>query len=238
MDGDDVRLELEGGWIQYSDFLYREVAGRVLEFRPAAGTQIVRLTSENARALEHLTGIINDLQATVRYCIVYESSFESALDPAVQDALWKAALVTYARCFEAGVRKSERPDLSVLDDLGDARKAHEYFMTLRSKYVAHSVNALEMNMTYALLTNDRGETVVARGPGTFQISSNPLNEQGSNTLKRLAETLLHQAQERHGSLSEAVMDELHDMSQEELLALPVITSHVAPDVASMRQTRR
>ena len=233
-----MSLTVGDGWVPYPDFFYREVEGHKIEFQPPPGTRIVRIVSNDGVALEHLTGVINDLKATINYCTLYDESFTDSMDSGIQEALWKAALITYARVFENGVRKSERPDLRVFEEFENARAAHDYFIALRSKYVAHSVNALETNMTYALLTTIRGEVMVAKGPGTFQISSNPLDEVGTKTLKRLAQTLLEQALERHHHLTEKVMSELHSMPQAQLAALPAITEHQAPGVARINVTRK
>jgi hypothetical protein len=198
----------------------------------------VRLLSDSAVAIEHLSGIMSDLRATIGYCDAYERCFTDSTDEAIQDALWKAALVTYARCFQTGVRKSERPNLELLEAMGDARKAHDYFIAIRSKYVAHSVNALETNITYAVLTNDPGQIIAARGPGAFHISSNPLNEEGTKALRTLAVALLQQAESRNARLVEATAEELRSMTQEELAALPTISAHQAPDVEHINLTRQ
>jgi hypothetical protein len=72
------------------------------------------------------------------------------------DALSSAALVRYARAFADGVRT--RYPTELLESLDrEQLEDHRTFLNLRDKFVAHSVNAFEMNDVVAyLVPEDRG----------------------------------------------------------------------------------
>ena len=55
-----------------------------------------------------------------------------------------AAVIRYARCFSTGTREQLPHDLLDGAD-SELREAHEYFIALRSKHFAHSVNPFEEN---------------------------------------------------------------------------------------------
>lgn len=56
-------------------------------------------------------------------------------------ACWVTAVIKYARCFNKGSRT--QLDSSIYSVFPGAKEAHDYFMDLRNKYIAHSVNSLE-----------------------------------------------------------------------------------------------
>src|SRR5688572_13808408 len=58
-------------------------------------------------------------------------------------AIWNAALVAYARVFAGGVRQPI--DATTIFQAGsDELEAHEYFLALRNRHVAHSVSDYEL----------------------------------------------------------------------------------------------
>ncbi len=75
--------------------------------------------------------------------------FNSENDRRIFEADWVAALIKYYRCFGKGVR--EKLDPCIFEKLQDAKKAHEYFIDLRSKHIAHSINSFEQAKVYVVL---------------------------------------------------------------------------------------
>lgn len=104
-----------------------------------------RLPSSQAARLSSLGGIQSDLDGVVAYCNYLEDNEEfSKLNFLVWEAISAAAVIRYARCFSTGVRHPLPHDLFAPAD-ARIREAHEYFIEVRSKHVAHSVNDLEEN---------------------------------------------------------------------------------------------
>ncbi len=66
-------------------------------------------------------------------------------DPVITQALWTAALVTYARCFATGKRKVglTSDDIALVPLEGQVVEWHKYLIDMRNKHIAHSVNPFE-----------------------------------------------------------------------------------------------
>lgn len=101
------------------------------------------LIPEAAR-LAGLGGICCDLADVRNYCMSLHARSGRTIqhDLALRDAIFSAAIVRYARCFVTGTRYG--PPSSTLDTAPPhLRVAHDRFIAIRGKHVAHSVNALE-----------------------------------------------------------------------------------------------
>ena len=102
-----------------------------------------------AADLADLTGIRDDLTSVVDFCIKLREICQTrrGADFILMDAIWTAITIRYGRCFASGVRK--KLDALVVDLVSELsaeqRSTHELLLTLRNRYAAHSVNALEEN---------------------------------------------------------------------------------------------
>lgn len=99
-----------------------------------------------AARLADLSGVYDDLETVLAYCSVLEKQIlENVRDIFVWDAVASSAVVLYARCFAKGWREPLQHDL--LQDAPPALcRAHSFFIELRNKHIAHSVNAFEENV--------------------------------------------------------------------------------------------
>jgi hypothetical protein len=108
-----------------------------------------RIRIPEARRLAGLGSIRADLLGVIDYCnhLPTHNPVE-APHFLVWEGLSSAAVVRYARCFGLGARDPLPSDIltSAPEDL---RKAHEYFLAIRNKHVAHSVNDFEENEVVA-----------------------------------------------------------------------------------------
>lgn len=66
-------------------------------------------------------------------------------DDVLMLGLWSAALIAYRRCFNIGVRGGFTEE--VFGDREDVLNQHRYFLHIRGKHIAHSVNPFEMSTT-------------------------------------------------------------------------------------------
>ena len=104
-----------------------------------------RLPIPEAAHQASLVGIDIDLTGVITYCDhLIEQSNVSKLNFIVWEAMSSAAVIRYARCFSTGTREQLPHDLLDGAD-SELREAHEYFIALRSKHFAHSVNPFEEN---------------------------------------------------------------------------------------------
>lgn len=111
-------------------------------------SEVIDYQSEAAQRLADVMSIKFDLDFTIAALENLVSSFESGqVETEVNDelgvtrrSLWNSAVVMYARCFDKGVRTYWLHDDQVPGEHADH---HKYVRLLRSKYIAHPVNAFE-----------------------------------------------------------------------------------------------
>ncbi len=130
----------------------------------------VDFSVKEAQLLADLTGIETDLKTTENICdhfLEEAHGFPSESQENIPqkmlslEALCTAAIVRYGRSFVSGVR-TELP-LDVIRRLPEEfQESHRFFMDLRHKWVAHSVNAFEDNQVTVYLTlEERGPKSIA-----------------------------------------------------------------------------
>src|SRR5215470_14064927 len=135
-----------------------------------ANWKYVDFSVKEAQRLADLTGIQRDLEATEKFCdrflaeaeIFFNRGSESTADKSeLLDAFCTAAIVRYGRSFTSGVRVGVPPE--VIQSLPqEQQESHRFFLNLRDKWVAHSVNAFEEDQVVLYLTpEERGPRRVA-----------------------------------------------------------------------------
>jgi hypothetical protein len=146
--------------------------------------RFVNLNVKEAQLLADLTGVLNDLQATVSICDLLMNELQkSQPEWRLLDALSAAALVRYARSFTKGVR-AKVPVAALSCLCPDLLKFHKWFIDLRDKYVAHSVNAFEENQVVAyLVPAERGP----KGVASISVQQTRLASLGGSDIKKLKE---------------------------------------------------
>lgn len=146
-----------------------------------------------AQRLSDLTSVDSDLEAVIRICDrcerlsatltkIPESAPLTWLDDLqAHGDLMFAAVIRYGRTIASGVRQGIPRDW--IDALPKtAQESHEYFKALRDKYVAHSVNQLEDNQVFVMLTPQFGED---QQPAHITVDKGHLISLGSNDITRL-----------------------------------------------------
>lgn len=110
------------------------------------------ITIDEAKALSELYGIKHDLELAHSLAgSVIRDLGERSPDFIMMEGLVSAAIVRYGRCFKSGVRAKFRKEW--LDSLTEEmRGMHDYFISLRDKYIAHSVNPYEDSYVTATIT--------------------------------------------------------------------------------------
>lgn len=124
--------------------------------------RFVNINLKEAQLLADLTGIQSDLEATAAICdLLMKEIKKGQYDLYLADALSSAALVRYARSFTSGVRTKIPKSIQTLLS-SELLKEHKWFIDLRDKYVAHSVNAFEDHQVVAyLVPEERGQKDVS-----------------------------------------------------------------------------
>jgi hypothetical protein len=151
---------------------------------------IAKVDFEEAKTLADLAALTQDLGAVMLTCTrLMDLIEEKSKDQILVEALWTSALVRYSRCFANGKRFGLEESLfSGLN--GDPIAVHRYFMAMRNKHIAHSVNPFEqMEVGLVLEPQDRGERKVI-GVSTLAIRHITSDREGVRQLGMLAKVLL------------------------------------------------
>ncbi|GAB4514308.1 MAG: hypothetical protein Tsb0026_19580 [Sulfuricaulis sp.] len=154
-----------------------------------------RFPVPEAVRLASLGGIEQDLRGVITYCnLLVERSEITKLNFVEWEALSSAAVIRYARCFSSGVRDYLPHDL--LDSADpELQQAHKFFMDLRSKHIAHSVNPFEENdVTIQIAAHFQSSEEICH-INTAHGRRAGLSFGAPDLLKRLAEWLLHRVKE-------------------------------------------
>lgn len=86
--------------------------------------------------------------------------------------LWHYALLAYGRCLGRGARVV--PAAEIVDQLDEqGREMHEFYMVVRDKFVAHSVNDLEQDLPAVALRDPQAGEPAFLGVTTVQVRAVP-----------------------------------------------------------------
>lgn len=111
----------------------------------------------DAQNLADLAAIIQDLRTIMQTCSRLENLLdENSKDTILIESLWVSALVKYARCFASGKRFGLSKDIYQKLQ-GEPIRAHQFYIDLRNKHVAHSVNPFEQ-MEVGLVLSSANES--------------------------------------------------------------------------------
>ncbi len=130
--------------------------------------RFVKFCPKEAQLLADLTGVEADLTATEEICrFLTEKKLEVQPDEPLmntdlKEALYSAALIRYGRSFISGIRAKIPEDIIASLSI-EQQETHKYFMNLRNKWIAHSVNDFEENTVIAYLTpEERGTRKISQ----------------------------------------------------------------------------
>lgn len=198
------------------DFAITEVDDFEVSITPRPGTRVVRMDTPTTRRQRDLVGAMFDMKRVAELCKEYVAAIENEASQIGRDALWMTAIVLYARCFNKGVRQPL--ETTVLDSIpGQAREAHEHFIDLRDKFIAHSVNVYEQTLPYVVLGLENSDVL---STGTTHFWANPMNKQGAETLERLAWAFYNSGMEERSRLGMLVRMQAEALDTASLARLP------------------
>ncbi|WP_221326758.1 hypothetical protein [Actinoplanes sp. L3-i22] len=126
---------------------------------------IAQLDGRYAKLLADLGAVNQDILFVMRCCRKLVAAMsEETPDGVLMQALFTAAVITYARCFNGGNRSAlKEGDLTKLGLEGDVRDFHRHVLDTRSKHVEHSVNPFEMITVGAVPSPPDAESRAVQG---------------------------------------------------------------------------
>jgi len=204
--------------------------------RPAfEGGLAVRVRTKSSGALEDWAGVHADLGAVIAYADQALAFMDAGgTIEIVERALTSAALIAYGRCFGSGIRHLAQLDLSGLTS--EELKAHQHFRDLRDKYIAHSINSHEQNITHAVLAEPPADPELLQ-VNHLHVSSDPLNHLGFTHLRALATKLEAQLGLQFDQALANVRAEVLAISLDHLYSIDPLEIHL-PGVEESGLSRR
>jgi hypothetical protein len=183
------------------------------------GYRVVVVETPSSSVVRDIASLRRDLELAKVYAGEFAEADRAELanprDPRV--ALWLAAIVAYGRAFSSGVR-SERLDTTTLDD--EELEAHNYFLDLRNKHVAHAVNDYEQTVAVAYLSNSAFERRQVTRIAQVHIEMLSSDEGDPAMLVRLSERFIRAINIRLDELHGEISRELSAMGEDAVYALP------------------
>ena len=184
----------------------------------------VALDTPSAHILADRASIIQDLQFVMDCCkrlLTELARPEEDRDPVLPQAIWSAALVAYARCFDEG-----RPfglateDVRNLPLQGAVMKFHEWVIGERDKTTAHLADPFEAAQVGAALSPPGQTGRRVEGIAIFSASRVLIDDIGVRQLGGLASELAKQTAERAQEQQDAVLADAQQLNIDNLYSLP------------------
>jgi len=190
-----------------------------------------RITTEHSQEWNDWTGVQWDFLRVMEVADVMIPRMQarkipdisdSDYDRVIDDSLIAAGLIAYARPFSRGVRVNIKLDLTVLATMGDSPAIHQHLLDLRNKYIAHSANDFEQNITLAVLAKPPLDPSLLRTTH-IHYGVSPVNLDGFRMMRSIAKVLYDQTVDNVARLAPIVEAEGAALDLDELYRLPELT---------------
>jgi hypothetical protein len=203
---------------------------------PEASMLTVALDVPSARILADQASIIQDLQFVMECCkrlLTELARPEKDRDAVVPQALWSAALVSYARCFGQGKRFGlADEDIRTLPLQGEVMKYHKWLIAERNKLTVHPANPFEAAKVGAALSRPGRTQRRVEGIAILSTSHVLVDDTGVRQLGGLASELAKQTAGKAQEQQDSVLADAQQLSIDSLYSLPPMrTRSPAADAA-------
>jgi hypothetical protein len=187
--------------------------------------EVRRLLLPEADELGRATGVFEDLQHVLRCCehLVTAVGAPAAgparvdADPALVEALWTSALISYARCFSAETQVLSTADLEALELPGDVGAFHEALLRLRDHYASRHVNPRE-SISVGAVESDGSPVGVA----VVSAPQPSVDDTTVRQLGRIAYGLSGLLDARMRQIQDTVLGRARELAPDVFAALPVM----------------
>ena len=155
-------------------------------------------------------------------CLDFLKSAENP-SPVLRDALWRAAIIYYCKCFGHSGPRKPLPYTKILPIMPDSevqpREIHKYFRGLRNKHIAHDENAwLQVLAGAVVAPSGKGYNVEKVTCMIFQ--GQTLDDGNFGNLYLLIERALAWVESYFDTLCDEIAGELEKLPRETLLNQP------------------
>ena len=150
---------------------------------------IAEIDYDEARVTADLMSYFQDLAFTIDALDRLQQMInDNVQDSVLSGSLWIAALVSYARCFSTGKRFGLSGEM--FQSIEGGLECHEYYMNLRNKHIAHSVNPFEQVVVGLMLSPPSNAEKKVEGISVLSQRLLHLDSEGIQNLRRLSLTTL------------------------------------------------
>lgn len=138
---------------------------------------------------------------------------------AIREALWRCAIVHYAKCFGSNAARFQLSAQKILKEHPIGLIAHNHFLALRNKHFVHDENSYSQSIPGAAI-NDGSKAFKIEKILTLNTDTPTLNEANYGNLHLLIQTVHEWVVAGYDKLCEDVCAELELESVDTLLARP------------------
>ena len=192
----------------------------------------VAIDLPSARILADQASIIQDLQFVMDCCkrlLAELARPEEDRDGVVPQALWSAALLAYARCFETGRPSGlATADIESLPLHGAVLKFHTWVIEERDKLATYPADPFAAAKVGAALSPLRHKQRRVEGIAIFSTSHVLIDAIGVRQLGGLASELAKQTAEQATKQQDAVLAEAKRQDLDSLYSLPPLRMRPPP----------
>jgi len=208
------------------------------EQNSAEPLHLAELKTPNARLLADRASIFQDLAFCIECCDELSEILIVARrgENVVQQALWTAALISYARCFASGARLGLTPAIYDKFD-GEPRETHQMYIDMRNKHIAHSVNPFEQVKVAAVLSPPGNPIREVQGVATLSMKRISDEIEGVKQLRLMARSALGEVERLCKEQQQQVLEDAKLMLIEELYATAAPRTVVPEGKAAARRRR-
>jgi hypothetical protein len=189
----------------------------------------VALDVPSAHILADQASIIQDLQFVIECCkrlLTELAKPEADRDAVVPQALWSAALISYARCFGKGKRFGlATEDVRTLPLQGEVMKYHKWVIGERNKLTVHPANPFEAAKVGAALSPSGQTERRVEGIAILSTSRVLVDDTGVRQLGGLASELAKQTAEKAQVQQDSVLADAQQLNIDSLYRLPPLRMH-------------
>ncbi len=188
---------------------------------------------DEAREAADLHAILQDLSFVTTTCDLLEDRLLAQeadkpeghehpimdVDGHINGSLWIAALTTYGRCFLKGIRYSLPESLFLGTPGMDYTHLHRYYMSIRDKHIAHSVNSLEACDAVVNLNHRADGSLDVEGLTMVHVTLNHPHHSEVQQLGSMAGYATGFVADAYEDVSQRALEKATSLSQEELRRL-------------------
>lgn len=201
------------------------------------GSKLAAVQGEDGERLAHLMLHRQDLTFALECCLTLSN--DSTLTSVVRQALWRSAIVAWAKCFSKSHAGRFQLERDKIYPTGVAHDVYDFFRKLRNKHIAHDENPFAQAHPGAVIAPPGSDRKVLQVLCFTMLLDTESGGTDLENLGLLVETALNWVTTEYDVLCARVAEALETRDYAELDAMPGMTINPpkAGDVGTRRTAR-